>query len=901
MSDVDLDRWIAFARLVLDETTVSSQFELSFKELRSSFINQNESYLFVTASKAGESVQISGDKLSIVPSSDALHVHFANYNVNARVDELVSLISVHAITSKTSRNKYFDELDSTLDDCAGSLDAYADLIGDPSQNMNDLAIALGFRDAAIDAPEGGEASSPAAAKKVSKTLQGKEEQPGPKIGTELPTVRLARIRGVARRPATQLLVLSRAAARLAASTSSKELEEEAASYRSALSTVAAGRDRLKGLAQVLRDESVRAQIRDYTGPIFDHYEARARKPLGRVRPWLLVALAGSAGAVVATRAAAHFWPYLGQPSWIVGFLSVAVATYLGAQVAPGEMSRTLVREQADKFRSTLERTLGLGRVDKRKSRSDTLALLDDDVPIGKPTHEPKKSLGDRLREAWGSLRRFATGSAPANRSDSNHAGPEMARGSLPAAGEGAAPAALVSSPIDVTNQANEEGSTNPLRTGGDGRAPARQYSFPRTKRGASEVAADLFSTVLSVVVAAVLGAAVSSAPMAGLLVSERLLPRPQAQLIGMTEGREACELALGRILWQDAGEFMVAASVPAPATAGEVVSVPAGRVSTIVYGDARSSIEPCKTQDHFYGKAEINVLPAETRILPIETSAAIGGGTNVTVATVPIEVALPPTSGAPARTILQFFSSIFVGGAPMPVRVPDPAQFSYVILPVFTEDVKQEDAAGLDPNSPAYAELISHFAACRSDLPIEGILALRCQPSGQTKLEAAIEPISEALATQRKQGCNIAIDVVGFASQKHFDGAKPENDDKLNWHLAEGRRLAVLVALGFDPVAGAFKPEEDVKGKLELVSRPAGETASFAGLKLLERFTGHKDMMDTLKGWLKQPEDIDQKKLDGFAEALRRSVIIAISNQDLRDCRSWEQAEPAATKVNLPG
>jgi hypothetical protein len=153
------------------------------------------------------------------------------------------------------------------------------------------------------------------------------------------------------------------------------------------------------------------------------------------------------------------------------------------------------------------------------------------------------------------------------------------------------------------------------------------------------------------------------------------------------------------------------------------------------------------------------------------------------------------------------------------------------------------------------------------------------------------------------------IDVRGYASVKGFKNVgdpKAKENDNLNWLLAEGRRVAALRSLGFASQATFLAPERGKQkdapdpGHLELFAPLSPPTKQPVDAVWPARFPDYDSMHSSLEDWLDLTGDdqLPDAVRDGFTEAMMRSVVLAIKNDDLKSCRKLDPM--VATTSGLP-
>lgn len=406
----------------------------------------------------------------------------------------------------------------------------------------------------------------------------------------------------------------------------------------------------------------------------------------------------------------------------------------------------------------------------------------------------------------------------------------------------------------------------------------------------------------------------ASDPLAGLLAVVRPFwpTQHKVQLLAHAEARDVCELGYGTIVWQDPGQFYIRDDT------GGLSTVSKSAVARVVYDHPQANIRSCDTSapSAMPVKVEgtftpmpvtlaapaVNVLVAP-QVVAAAPMVATDSLSNLTVTTIPVQIQLPPSSdGQAGSSVLQVYSSVVFDGTTR--QVEGDGSWSYVVLPIFTDRV-ESGSIGPRPNTTEYADFVYQFATCKSDITPKpsGWCKYELAPADQSLLQV-LEPISRALWLQRKQGCNIELEVRGYASQRSFDGVN--DSDPMNWLLAEGRRVAVLQALGFEP-SGKFGSVHIKDGKLTADAqdetsppipsvRVPGSLSISAPEALLPPppnsnwpayFQDQKGMKQGLEKWLVDAKvQASNNSSDRLEEAFQRSVVLALKSEDLSTCRT---------------
>lgn len=788
------------------------------------FFRRNEADFYVQGPQYREDGSIERS------SPTEIDVHFGDAQAGASIDRLLAMFGLDAILEESNELKYRSTMIRLLESAAGALDAYRDrLVGDS------MTIAV-----AIDAwanTGGWGKLSPSAAKK-----------PKPNLAL------------------VQLGVLARVARELAGypTAYAPQLSFQADVLESALQHSGSAIVRLSVVARALRDEAIRNQVTKHLRPVAQSFQESASQPLSPLLAiwWLFVAgIAASAVVLVVANALASTF----GPVFTLGFVATPAALAVGLWLLRNNAyAANWARDQKNILRKYLSESL----------RGNADGVDEEDI-----------------LNALGRSFTFVKATTP----DSGNTGPiGWLRNMF----------SRTRTSRVITPESHVQGDWDKVRDGQLDEALQSVHEAPipfgvppakQSHRASLSLMATCFVLVAAVdsiqvalpmlsqsaVSAIERSRSVASADWSLAAVARPViaaLPLTAAQMLRHTPGRESCQVAEGNLVWQDDSRLFLAD------TKGNIVSVARNEVSEVRFGASRVEADRCQTQGDFYGKTQINVAVPEPKVV-------VYGGTDITIATTPVAVSVPDD---PSKSVLQFYSTVFVGGAPVEIPLPDASEWSHVILPVFTDKVELRDSR-LNPDTPEYADRVSKFALCSSrDLELrEAETALRdrwCQGwevSARVALDAGVKPIREALATLRRQGCSVRVDVEGFASDNDFDGASEERDKELNWLLAEGRRVAVLLALGFNAETGMFAldavEQGDGHGTLDL--QPSQTGVSFADLKWDARFSDFDDMRSELGRWLDLEIQQNDPRQDGFAEALKRSVVIAIAREDLAKCR----------------
>lgn len=901
--------WRALVALLAQQTLVlPSRMQGLFQALRSAFIAENETYLFVTASKGWSEVKAPPATAAIYELVDALNVHYASYNVNARIDDVTKLISVDAITDQLGLNRYLHLVDVSLTDCAKSIDTYLDQLGEPAQEIGVLESLLEIAEAPIAPAESdvhqaeGLLAQAQAAYAVTQTTASSPiagQHPGL---TGSPTVagrkgkgkgsqaflreakealrdsqeqfRRVRekvdadIRQMLSRPVTQLAILSAAEQRLGSDLRPDlklALQPEGGAYQESLRRIAEARERLQELADTLRDQGTRKKIGDYAGPIFAAYEKGSARPLRRFAPGFWRFVSAALGGLVGSWGVALVWPYEGSPPWLLWFAGAMIGAAIGTTFPSGPTSRVTVKRAGEQFRKQLQSMLGRDFQQSDPPELDSLKILDTRVWIGTPPSPPPK------KRWWNIFRPSPTGGPAARvvvRAPARDAGPV-----------GASPA-VRSIPT---------------------------VSFPGAEGGEAKQSKGWRKAGISFTVAFGAGLIVTAGPYAASWASSVFGPRPQAQLIGTGGDQQACEIASGRLVWQDADQLVVevAAQPPSPLSANKmganspsggeppittVIVIPRAKLSTVVFRSPQPGVAPCSHAGESPGPVTVsNNLMTVSQADPTEVST--------------------PTH------ILAVTNQIYVEG--QLVRVVAPLERYVVVpLPLRVADMNYPYARE-DPGRTKYFQGIYDLYQKHRDL-----------------VDASVEIIRTALASSLDAGCDVTIDVQGFASRREF----VNENDLSNLYLAEGRRNAVLTVLGFGNLNASkfawvpgewgstqMRGDKWRRGTLRLAPIAKPLAVHGAPVSIASRFASFEEMTDSLHQWYAEPAAADTQDETAaelgaqatprpvapvptaeaaFREAIARSVVIGILQSDLAaECplRAYDGTLVAQSGPKKPG
>lgn len=355
---------------------------------------------------------------------------------------------------------------------------------------------------------------------------------------------------------------------------------------------------------------------------------------------------------------------------------------------------------------------------------------------------------------------------------------------------------------------------------------------------------------------------------------------PIAHVVREADLRETCEIGSARIAWQTEGHvFLTNVVNPFSLTGGEadVTSIAVENVSAIRYGALPAGVTPCETQasgSSIQVHAPIELSAPISVTMPVGPAVPGSGNIEVSVpapviiANIPQTVTqMDPVTKTVETTLVDFNSYLYVAGKR--VEPPD-AEYKYIVLPFYgsVQNIGGE-------TREAYFNNIYRYYDGR-----EGKGAL-------TTMLGYLGPVKETLAAKLMKGCEVDIDVVGYASDDTF----PRETDASNYVLAEGRRAKVIEAL--------FAPTETLTQEmLDHLHVHNGGPPGKVGQAILPltdppvtlaqptRFKDHTEMSDNLADWLTQ-DDQDA------TEALARSVVLVIRAEDLVTCR--KSAETTAT------
>lgn len=798
-------------------------------------LGENDEDLYVTARRS---------RISPTDALDGLELHFGQYRANSTIDQLIALFSLKEIKEEANESKYHSTLTRQLDNSADEVAAFADRLGDPS-----ITLQAAFAPAAQKPVSFSAGLSPEARLGLAVTQIAVLSQAAAGIlKADTTAAQIWRAQLPAGAGGQQATTTPGPRNGLASDVRDR-LARHGATFARILAYVRVSKLHLDDLARVLRDQRVRDRVWDYLRPLARYYEERAgRQPGVSWRTfWLIVAAVSGGGTYLLLWNA--FLPNLGPPTVTATLIAVAIGYAVGWLTWRGRAKDRLVKRASERLRAYVQAVLRIDDQQQVANDGEILSILNKAfaVQVADPAApQPRRRLRDIVMDSIWPDRENA-GGLPKWRGDDGEV-----------------------RPIWFAHAGSVE--AGPLVIGG--------------------------SLLLTFVSAVAIGL-IPALPRAGVAL---VPPRSDdTQIISYAAGRETCELARGRIVWQDDSQIFLAGK-------DTTIAVKRDQIAQIRYFGTDSTIQPCRTQDDFYGKTDIHVDVPEPKVQIIQTPT-VDGQPDVTVATMPVTMQIPALADKPAHSVLEFYSNVFVDGVSVPVSSPEPDKWAYVILPIFVDEVKQPPPPKLDPGRKAYDDFVYHFAVCRSDLGQKP--SYWCDDPGAPRapeakpdhigLVEAIEPIKEALATQRQQGCSIAIDVRGFASEKGFDGA--DDSTGLNWRLAEGRRVAVLLALGINPEDGKFQPNEGKTAQASATTTSVGmldlvPAAPVAGLSWPARFADYNEMHTGLESWL-HPVGISQEAQDRFAEAFRRSVVIAIWRADLAGCRPPDEPPQEMIKAQL--
>lgn len=802
-----------------------------------------------------------------------LELHFGQYRTNAALDELVGLFSLRQIKEEASEDKYTSILVKQLENCINEVEAFAIRLDndqiEPPTALVQIAVLRAAAKAILKADEEADrlwkeeqqlavaAAQAEAAKRAAATSSASQQARAKRSGTVKQTNPGEQGTGDApqggagtERADMAPAMPAKTSPRTPHSSGFEQLPAHAATFGRILEHARQAKANLADVVRALRDQRVRDRIRGYLQPLARYYEDRAgRQSIASPRVfWLAITALIGAGAYLILWNA--LFPSLGPPTTLGASVAVAMAFAFGLLLWRGRAKDRVVQEAGKRLRQYITSLLKVEAWQRDPSEGEMLSALNKTFIVGVEEETappaPKPSLFKRLREIV-----------------------LLERGQA----------------REVPTWRDTNGDFKPILFVNTG---------PVEARGGA-----IFGAILITFATALVVGLVPAIPRAGVTFLTGWAG--DAQIVSYTAGREACEIAKGRIVWQDDTQIYLAGG-------SDTIAVRRDQIAQIRYAGADTTITPCHTQKDFFGKGNIEVVVPEPKVHLVVAPAP--DASDVTITTVPIEVTIP---GDPPRSVLQFYSSVFVDGVPFRPNPPSEVEWNHVIMPLFTNEVKLQDKT-LRPVDSEYADRILHFAICGStDLQLDqASAALKegwCQGwevGPPISVAEAIKPITEALALQRQRGCSIAIDVMGFASDKPFEGADEARSAELNWLLAEGRRAAVLLALGFSASSGEFEltgaEKNDGVGTLDLTSPPTESPAALSGLPWSARFQNAAEMATNLKGWLyaadTPPADMTEEQ-GRFAESLQRSVVIDISRKDLAECRT--ASAPDATVAALPG
>jgi hypothetical protein len=888
MKDSQFDKWLELARALAEAKAdksgrshaddIARLYEARYEDLIDP--NGSKKTLFIRENK----------KKDPAP----LDLRFADYALTLSIDTLISFVSLDRARESSDERLLRGQIHTQLEDCSKDIETYTNALGNEKASFDAVYQDLLLQKESRDAMEAARKAQEEAARSLRAPRRASPAKATPRkpranaaTATSVPAVqepaaRLPRSKAAPARDdvvvppiprklftqlgaeltVTQLIILREAAAYVADQDTKMEsdlkkrlgpdpsilteqertridetlrlvkqrrdlFKNDAAAFERALTSVTAAKEELSKLKRLFDGEHLRKAMAAYLRPIAQYYESSS-PALRLVRNLAVFVVCAGLGLAAFLALANAYWPYFGQLGAVSAVSALACAT-LGTWFSRDPLGKDVVARQKTRFRHYIEDVLRTNDAEP----DDILKVLGGE--IGVPPG-PAKSKDDVLRSPL--MYRFSGRVSPKD---------------------------------DFVFK-----GVGKVRTG-------------RWKLGSLGVGVAVGAIALSTITTVI------PSLLASFVVRTDMDRTQIAQILRQVEGRELCEVAQGRVAWQDENNLYLTTDIlrpaaagaprePAPLVASQTVAIARSDATEVRFGTARTGAQPCQTQEDFFGRTLIDISVPQPDVV-------VAGGTNVTIATTPVAISVPDD---PTRSILQFYTTVFVDGTPVDVPTPDASEWSYVILPVFTERVELKDSR-LHPDSAEYADRISKLALCSSrDLELrEAEAALRnewCQgwDAGETVfLEKGVAPIREALSTLRRQGCSIKVDVQGFASDNDFDGADDERNEELNWLLAEGRRAAVLLALGFSAESAMFVLEAGEQGKkLGALDLQSFETGVFvSGLKWHARFSGFDDMRSELGRWLDLEIQKGDLRQDGLAEALERSVVIAVAREDLANCR----------------
>lgn len=297
-----------------------------------------------------------------------------------------------------------------------------------------------------------------------------------------------------------------------------------------------------------------------------------------------------------------------------------------------------------------------------------------------------------------------------------------------------------------------------------------------------------------------------------------------------SNGREACALARGRVFLQTPSRLFVQST-----HANREPSIRVIRRDEIVQTRYDSSddtaIEDCATVKDLYKPQ----LPPTTVTAPNVFNF------------------LPPDRSAAAVPAVES-KSVAIGASPQRV----------IVIP-FLVGAVDEDLKHKGKYSPQAAYL-------------HGFNSVVAGRHADRTARIAVDTLHEAFNSCGRAGGRVTIDVVGYASNRAFDGATPEENEIMNLYLSEGRRAGVIVGLG----AGNFQLPSFASSAAPERSNAAGLSVKESSNKFGFKFANYGEMKRHLASWL--GEASDSKGLPRAAEAFARSIVVSFDEDDLRDC-----------------
>ncbi|MEM6384227.1 MAG: hypothetical protein AAF739_16255 [Pseudomonadota bacterium] len=277
-------------------------------------------------------------------------------------------------------------------------------------------------------------------------------------------------------------------------------------------------------------------------------------------------------------------------------------------------------------------------------------------------------------------------------------------------------------------------------------------------------------------------------------------------------------------------------------------------------------------------------------------------GSQLSAVSVSPIVNLPAESaGSTTNVTNTFFTHISVPG----VAVQPEAILNALVMPFFPRPMEN---SGVDnPNEAFFWGMVSLVPPV-----IDGA-------------ETYFDYVARGLHACIETGGEIKIAVRGYASESWQVPPMGETDDELNWHLGEGRRAAILLALAaalqeipnansvLDKVLVATRPSSDPVSLDQYVRaiQPLMDLAETFGSKVdvsrsydlgpvfgrYRHFNSFGEMTRARSGWM---SDVLPPRVEGaannFEELFARSVVFSVEEVVSSNCRIAETATSTASR-----